>query len=530
MIYKTLKLTSYFTVTLQIASNKNLFIKSMLSYSYLRIFIPKMGVVVWTKSKLALSLRHMTWTFYSIYGIINSLNHWCWHHFGQSLHMCTCSKMQMTLENFMWVPPITISSPDILPMEDQRTVLRHIESQPPSTMYLPISSDDTLHFYQYLNTHVLIAGQFLLLINVSIQNIAQQLQIYVVFSLPVLHSKLSSQYKINHTYIGVTYNESKAVAIMDQQYKACQHAKGQFCRINAPFQPLTNPPSCITALYAKNDQAMGEQCSLLISYVPHTFMPVAVTSNLWIIPSNSQMLGPAITIICPDKATSTVPFQQPFHILRLSPAWSVTSRYFHLPQITRNTLWWQTSLWIPQILMQLTSQPQTSGYGSISTVTGPHFHLQKWTTLPEVPVAQLYTYMIDISEPVHSFTINKDDDKDPSFIWTILMHPGTYIGTIRMIFTVCIGVYCFKRICFRSATPRHWSYFPVSSWHAIADNNVEIAPISKSEGTFKEPRRPHMNNDLHIEWEATRLESHCNQPVLSKGVPITGLLAPEAKI
>ena len=166
-----------------------------------------------------------------------------------------------------------------------------------------------------------------------IQNRAQQLQIYEVFNLPLLHSNLSAQYKFNHRYIGVTYDETKVVAITDQQYIACQHANGQFCRINAPFQPLMNPPSCITALYAKNDQAIAEHCSLSISHVPHTFIPVAVTSNLWIIPSNPETLGSTIMIICPDKATSTVPLQQPFHILRLSPACSATSRYFHLPPL-----------------------------------------------------------------------------------------------------------------------------------------------------------------------------------------------------
>ena len=112
---------------------------------------------------------------------------------------------------------------------------------------------------------------------------------------------------------------------------ACQHTYGQFCRINAPFQPLMNPPSCITALYAKNDHAIGEQCPLSISHVPHTFIPDAVTSNLWIIPSHSETLGSTITIICPDKATSTVPLQQPFRILRLTSACSAISKYFHPP-------------------------------------------------------------------------------------------------------------------------------------------------------------------------------------------------------
>ena len=128
------------------------------------------------------------------------------------------------------------------------------------------------------------------LIDVPIQNRAQQLQIYKVSSLPVSHSNLSAWYEINHRYIGVTYDETKAAAIMDQQHITCQHANGQFCRINTPFQPFTNPPPCITAIYAKNDQAIKEQCSLSISHAPHTFVPVAVTSNLWTIPSNPKTL------------------------------------------------------------------------------------------------------------------------------------------------------------------------------------------------------------------------------------------------
>ena len=235
-------------------------------------------------------------------------------------------------KDYMDAVATNILSPDILPVGDLRSMFRHKESELPSTMHLPISSDDTLHFYWYLNTNVLIAeGQFLLLTNVPIQNRAQQLQIYEVFNLPLLHSNLSTQYKINHRYIGVTCDETKAVAITDQQYIACQHANGQFSRINAPFETLMNPPSGITALYVKNNKAIGEHCSLSISHVPHTFVTVADTSILWIIPSNPKMLGSTITVICPDKATSTIPLQQPFHILRVSPACSATSRYFHLP-------------------------------------------------------------------------------------------------------------------------------------------------------------------------------------------------------
>ena len=161
---------------------------------------------------------------------------------------------QVTIHMMDYVDTATtnVLSPDIFLVKDLRNMLRHIESELPSMMHLPISLDNTLNFYWYLSTHVLIAdGQFLLLINMPIQNRAQQLQIYEVFSVPVPHSNLSAAYKVNYKYIGVTYDETKAVAITDLQYRACQYANGQFCRINVPFQSLTNLPSCVTAPHAK---------------------------------------------------------------------------------------------------------------------------------------------------------------------------------------------------------------------------------------------------------------------------------------
>ena len=62
-------------------------------------------------------------------------------------------------------------SPHILPIVDLKRMLSHIEETLPSTLHLPVSSEDTLYLYQYLCTHVLITNkQFLLLTDVPIQD------------------------------------------------------------------------------------------------------------------------------------------------------------------------------------------------------------------------------------------------------------------------------------------------------------------------------------------------------------------------
>ena len=44
----------------------------------------------------------------------------------------------------------SVLSPDVFQVEDLQEMLVHTERVLPSTMHLPVSSDDTLHFYRYL--------------------------------------------------------------------------------------------------------------------------------------------------------------------------------------------------------------------------------------------------------------------------------------------------------------------------------------------------------------------------------------------
>ena len=166
----------------------------------------------------------------------------------------------------------------------------HIKEEFPSTLHLPAPSDDTLHFYRFLHTHVLVADeQFLLLIDVSIQDCTQQVKIYQVFNLLIPKRNLSAHYDIDTKYLGISSNETKGVEILEQQFTTCQQAKGQFCNIDAPLQPLTNPPSCITAIYAKNKVGIEQRCSLQIRNTHSATIPTPITPNLWILTSATEL-------------------------------------------------------------------------------------------------------------------------------------------------------------------------------------------------------------------------------------------------
>ena len=62
-------------------------------------------------------------------------------------------------------------SPHVLPVVDLQRMLKYIADTLPPTLHLPISPEDTLHFYRYFHTHILIENkQFLLLIDMPIQD------------------------------------------------------------------------------------------------------------------------------------------------------------------------------------------------------------------------------------------------------------------------------------------------------------------------------------------------------------------------
>ena len=225
-----------------------------------------------------------------------------------------------------------ILSLHVLPVKDLREMLKHIEETPPSTIHLPISSEDTLHFYRYLPTHVLIADeQFVLLIDVSIQDHTQHMEIYEVFNLDIPHRNSPVHYDIQHKYLGITLDKTSTVEISEDQFKTFQKANGQFCILNTPFLALANPPTCVSALFAKDKESIQKRCSLQIKKASSVGIPTSIAPNVWVITSSTTAVPSGITLIFAAEAPRSVTPQTPLHVLQLQPACGTTSQHFHLP-------------------------------------------------------------------------------------------------------------------------------------------------------------------------------------------------------
>ena len=187
-------------------------------------------------------------------------------------------------------------SPHILPVMDLQKMLSHISDTLPPMLDLPVSLDDTLHFYRYLHTHILIKNkQFLLLIDVPIQHRSRQITIHEVLTLSIQHGNFSAHYDINTNYLGFTKDATMAVELSTTQFQVCQEANGQFCSITTPFQPLANPLSYASALYSRSPADITSQCSLQIRKTLDVNLPTQISPDVWIL--MTPLSAPASTIM-----------------------------------------------------------------------------------------------------------------------------------------------------------------------------------------------------------------------------------------
>ena len=104
--------------------------------------------------------------------------------------------------------------PHVLPVVDLQRMLQHIAATLLLTLHLPISPEDTLHFYSYLHTHVLIENkQFLLLIDMPIQERSRQITIHQILTLDIPQGNYSAQYDVDTKYLGFTKDATTTVEL-----------------------------------------------------------------------------------------------------------------------------------------------------------------------------------------------------------------------------------------------------------------------------------------------------------------------------
>ena len=125
---------------------------------------------------------------------------------------------------------------------------------------------------------------------------------------------------MDNKYLGVAYDRTKTKDVPEDQFKLCKEANRQFCPLMTPLHPLTNPPSCVAALYTKNSGEIDRLCEHTTKMQPELYLPIPLASNVWAIISSPFKQQLPVTLICPTKPAMSIHISPPIHVLRLEPA------------------------------------------------------------------------------------------------------------------------------------------------------------------------------------------------------------------
>ena len=345
-------------------------------------------------------------------------------------------------------------SPHVLPVVDLQRMLQHIADTLPPILHLSISPEDTLHFYRYLHTHILIEKkQFLLLIDVPIQGRSRQITLHQILTLDIPQRNYSAQYNVDTKYLGTTKDATMAVELSTTQFQACQEANGQFCSITTPFQPLVNPPSCIAALYAKSTVNITSKCLLQIWKASITNLPTQIAPDVWILTTPIAVPVNTMILICPEKAMETIPIQKPMHTLKLPMACSATSTNFYLPpRYETPTLDVNISLNMAKLYMINILAQDFCIWKHLGS-NRSDMQLQHLTNIPSIPVHKIYQHLLNNTLPIISFV--KESTENTGSIWTLFSHLGIYVSAIGLLIPVGLDFFCCYFFCCQPARLVH---------------------------------------------------------------------------
>ena len=203
--------------------------------------------------------------------------------------------------------------------------------------------------------------------------------------------------------------------------------------------------------------------------------PMDINFSNWVKPTG-------MTLICPDKVPKSMKVEKPIHVLHLPPVCIATSQYFHLQPCYENH----------QMMINIslnTTNLNTMKISPLEFWVWQHLEdhwcktqLHKVADVPTLPVAHLYKHMIDHNGPILPFNLAYESIDDTASIWTLFLHTRIYIMAIGLLIPEVLRIFCCYIFWCWHAIVAYQPFWSDSSWHAIVNDDVEAAPIHRSNG------------------------------------------------
>ena len=184
--------------------------------------------------------------------------------------------------------------------------------------------------------------------------------------------------------------------------------------------------------------------------------------------------------------------------------------HHYIPTFPSTTLLWNSSANYQYISQH--SKPQCDEYlisrlQNMATFRGPleqdHSYISWLTYHQFLLISSISTWSTAMDPSLHFISTDESID-DTASLCTLFSHPGVYVMAIGLLIPARLGMFCCYFFWCWPAKLTHWPLQSGSMQCTIVDDDVEEAPIYRSDGTAWQPIiRPCENHDLCMKWEPT---------------------------
>lgn len=213
------------------------------------------------------------------------------------------------------------------------SLLGNIEKRLDSRMALPYSTSgkSLLHYYKFLHPLVIPDGNsFHIIMALPLVDHESQFNVYKLVSVPEpeIKGSLSVQYHTESNLIAISSDRNQFALIPD--FEKCNSEI--MCKLKVPIYYVLNSPTCVVALYLKDQNRIKENCAKV--YTEKSKVPIVkhLFENNWLLSTSVPF---KIVTNCQDRVTE-MQINQGVQVFRQAQGCHISSKYFviatHLSQ------------------------------------------------------------------------------------------------------------------------------------------------------------------------------------------------------
>ena len=208
-------------------------------------------------------------------------------------------------------------TPEVLPVNELKLVLAHIQHNLPTHMSLPFPLENVWEYYATIRTTTVLMGDSLVVtMKIPLVDPWAKLTLYEVINIPVPARESSNvvRYHLEFTYFGITADGRRYAQVTGEDLVRCEDIYAKNCVLTSPLYEINRHQYCVMALFRAEAKKVDTLCQR--ENVVDEHLPIAryVEHGSWVVSTKDDV---SFRVDCQNGTQRTARARFPFSMITL---------------------------------------------------------------------------------------------------------------------------------------------------------------------------------------------------------------------